>query len=33
MSDFFLGIGVVVLGILVMAQGFETCLECAMSLP
>ena len=33
MSNFFLGIAVVVLGLLVMTQGFEACLGCAMRLP
>jgi hypothetical protein len=33
MCDFFIGIAVAVLGILVMTQGFDTCLECATWLP
>ena len=33
MSNFFLGIAVVVLGLLAMMQGFEACLECGLRLP
>ena len=33
MSNFFLGIAVVFLGLLVMVQGFKVCLGCAPTLP